>query len=242
MGVQATLNEMAEAIPGGVASCDLTVRNSGSVSDSFRFEVIGDAAAWARVVPPRLELAPTTEGVVQVVFSLPRAPWPAAGAVPVDVKVLSQAEPRRPALAQGVLRIAPFSESGASLEPRLSHGRRRAQHILTVHNRGNGVMCVGIGVVHADRGLQVDLSSTEMYVPPGRSGSVLLTARRRIPRLWGSGPTGSFNLTIEAAGVSPIAIGGAMHQEVAGWGLRCGAVLGITVVALALAVLVMALG
>ncbi|MGH9188417.1 MAG: hypothetical protein ACRD0Q_00060 [Acidimicrobiales bacterium] len=218
---------MAEAVPGAVATCDLTVRNAGAVNDSFRFEVKGDASSWARVKPPTLELAPTAEGVVQVVFNIPRSPWPAAGALPVDVKVLSSAEPARPAVAQGVLRIAAFADAYATLEPRLSHGRYRAQHILTIHNRGNAPLGARISLARTDSGLRADLSPAEINVAPGRCGSARVTVSRRLPRLWGAGPSRSFVLRVEAAGVPPVSLDAAMQQEAAGWGLRAAAVAGL---------------
>lgn len=227
MAAQVKLDDMAEALPGGVAKCDLTVRNAGTVFDRFRFEVKGDVSAWATVTPSSLELGPTAEGVVQVVFTLPRSSWPAAGALPVDVKVLSRAEPARPSVAQGVLRIAGFTDAGATVMPSVSHGRHRAQHMLTVHNRGNTPMQARIFLTRADRGLAVTVSPPQLNIASGRCETARLTASRRVPRLWGSGPTRSFDLTVEADGAAPLNVDAAMRQEAAGWGLRCGAVFGL---------------
>jgi hypothetical protein len=240
MAMKVRLDEAA-AVPGGSTSCNLAVRNSGLDRDVYRFEVRGEASTWARVSPPILELLPDAEGTVKVFFDMPRSPWPAAGALPVDVRVVSQAEPNRPALATSLLRIEPFSEAHATLEPRLSRGRRRAQHVVTVHNRGNTPLRARIAPAMADRGLQVDVEPQEVNVAPGRCGAARVTARCPLPSLWRPGSTRRFELQVGAGGVGPLVLGAEMQREPAGLVAKVIAaaslflVAGLTLTALALA-------
>ena len=72
MGAAASLEPHAlDVDPGGVATCQITVRNTGSVVDEFAFSVLGPAGAWAEVEPPSLSLFPGAEGTATVRFRPP---------------------------------------------------------------------------------------------------------------------------------------------------------------------------
>ena len=40
-------SEVAQVVPGAVATVPVTIRNTGTVVDQFAIEVLGDASAWA---------------------------------------------------------------------------------------------------------------------------------------------------------------------------------------------------
>ena len=44
--------------PGGQTSVTVSVRNQGQADDSFRLDVLGDAAAWCQVSPAVVEVGP----------------------------------------------------------------------------------------------------------------------------------------------------------------------------------------
>ena len=84
MGALVTLASKAlEVVPGSVASCTVTVKNTGTVVDQFTNDVLGDPGAFASAEPPALSLVPGAEGTAVVSFVPPRdAATPAGALVP----------------------------------------------------------------------------------------------------------------------------------------------------------------
>lgn len=73
MGAMTTVpSDRLSVRPGDEASCEITVRNTGHVVDSFHLEPLGALAAWMRVEPAQLPLMPGTEGTAVVYFEPPR--------------------------------------------------------------------------------------------------------------------------------------------------------------------------
>jgi hypothetical protein len=52
--------------PGGESVIVLALHNTGTIVDEYAVEVLGEAAAWITVEPPRLPLFPGDEGAVTV--------------------------------------------------------------------------------------------------------------------------------------------------------------------------------
>ena len=63
MGASVTLVTPAVSVePGGTVTVAVKVRNTGTVVDEFVLDVLGDAAGWATVAPPAVNLFPGAEG------------------------------------------------------------------------------------------------------------------------------------------------------------------------------------
>jgi uncharacterized membrane protein len=63
MGAVASLGNARLAVePGGTASVEITIRNSGSVVDQFTIDILGASSAWAAADPPTLSLFPGAQG------------------------------------------------------------------------------------------------------------------------------------------------------------------------------------
>ena len=59
MGASVTLTAPSiGVVPGGEATLELRLRNTGTVVDEFSLSVLGDAAGWASVEPPTISLFP----------------------------------------------------------------------------------------------------------------------------------------------------------------------------------------
>ncbi|MDX6564880.1 MAG: hypothetical protein QOE10_542, partial [Gaiellales bacterium] len=91
MGAAASLEPHAlDVDPGGVATCTVTVRNTGSVVDEFAFSVLGPAGEWADIQPPTLSLFPGAEGTATVRFRPPRDATTRSGRIPFGLRVASR--------------------------------------------------------------------------------------------------------------------------------------------------------
>ena len=103
MGASVTLVTPAIAVePGQSVSITLKVRNTGSVVDEFALDVLGDAAAWAAVEPPTINLFPGAEGEAKAVFRPPRAASTPAGLVPFGLRARSREDPAGSAVEEGI--------------------------------------------------------------------------------------------------------------------------------------------
>jgi len=123
MGAIASLDRQAiEVSPGGEASLEIKVRNSGSVVDEMTVSVLGSAADWSSAVPPSLSLFPGAEGTATITFRPPRSASIPAGEMAFGVRVASQEDPGGSTVEEGKLEIEPFSEVGAELQPLTSRG------------------------------------------------------------------------------------------------------------------------
>ena len=102
MGASASpLPAALDVVPGEQASCEIRIRNDGQVVDEFTFEVLGDAAPWAQVVPASLQLLPATLGAVKLQVSPPRRPSTKDGAVALGLKIVSKEDPEHPRRSRG---------------------------------------------------------------------------------------------------------------------------------------------
>ena len=171
MGALVTLSEKTiEVLPGAVATCTVTVKNTGTVVDEFTIDVLGDAAAWAAAEPATFSLFPGAEGTATVVFRPPRAAATPAGELPFGVRARSQEDPAGSAVEEGVLDVGTFQDPFAELVPRTSRGSRGASHELAVDNRGNGRLNATVTAADQDQLLAFDVKPPGLVVEPGTAG------------------------------------------------------------------------
>lgn len=242
MVVQATLADGAIAVPGDVTSCRILVRNTAEVADRVVLEVLGEASPWASVRPRHLDLGPGDEGEADISLSVPRSWRQVAGAVAIDVRVRSVRHPGRPALAQGVVRVAPFSDVTARLEPSTSHTTREAVHLVTVENRGNTPVQATVALSGVDAGLAVEaVEPPTLTVAPGRSAVSHLRLRCRRPSLLDASRAHNFTVVVHPAGTPPVCLTGTVSQQPFAWAAR-GAVATMALVVLALALAALVVG
>ena len=93
------------------------VRNDGSVVDVFAVDVVGEAAGWASVDPPSVNLYPGAQGTAEVRFMPPRSTAVTAGSKVFGVRVRSQEDPGFSVVEEGVVDVEPFTELGATVVP-----------------------------------------------------------------------------------------------------------------------------
>ena len=214
MGALVTLASKAlEVVPGSVASCTVTVKNTGTVVDQFTIDVLGDPGAFASAEPPSLSLFPGAEGTAVVSFAPPRQASTPAGALPFGIRARSQEDPAGSAVEEGVVTVGTFSDTFAELVPRSSRGSRGATHELAVDNRGNARLNASITAADPDQLLGFDVQPPGLMVDPGTAGFAKIRVRPA-QRFWRGQPkTRPFKVAVAGDDARPIVLDGTMLQE-----------------------------
>src|SRR3954468_342267 len=199
--------------PGGEVSVFIQVRNTGEIVDQYVFEVLGEAAQWASIEPAELSLFPDAEGEIKLTFKPPRDAATAAGSIPFGLKVVSKEHPEDSTVAEGVLEVGLFTDSGAELLPRTSRGRLAGKHELAFDNRGNARVNASLSAADPDNKLRFRFSPPALVSQPGTAPSRKAAVRPKRKFLWAKPRTFPFKVFIEPEGEPPIAVDGTMFQE-----------------------------
>jgi hypothetical protein len=158
--------------PGGTGIASVLIRNTGTVVDQFAVNIIGDASAWARPVPPAVSLMPNSDATVQIHFSPPRTSAVVAGTVPYGVRVTAQEDSEFSVVEESNVQIAGFSSVEAKVVPRTSEAKRKAVHRVEVLNTGNSPVTAEVSASDPDELLAFDLEPSTLTVEPGETGFV----------------------------------------------------------------------
>ncbi|MDA8236668.1 MAG: hypothetical protein M0T75_02100 [Chloroflexi bacterium] len=214
MGALVTLSEKTlEVQPGAVATCTVTVKNTGTVVDQFSIDVLGDPGAWAAAEPAALSLFPGAEGTATVSFRPLRSATTPSGEQPFGVRVRSREDPAGSAVEEGVLVVGAYADTFAELVPRTSRGSRGATHELAVDNRGNGRLNATVTAGDQDQLLGFDVEPPGLVVEPGTAGFAKVRVRTR-RRFWrGTPKTRPFKVAVAGEGGPPIVLDGSILQE-----------------------------
>jgi hypothetical protein len=214
MGALVTLSEKTiEVLPGAVATCTVTVKNTGTVVDQFTIDILGDPAAWTTAEPPTLSLFPGTEGTATAFFRPPRAAETPTGELPFGVRARSREDPAGSAVEEGVLVVGAYQDTFAELVPRTSRGSRGATHELALDNRGNSRLNATITAGDQDQLLAFDVEPPGLVVDPGTAGFAKVRVKPR-QRFWRGQPkTRAFKVAVQGDAGPPILLDGSLLQE-----------------------------
>jgi hypothetical protein len=213
MGAAASLEPHAlDVDPGGVATCTVTVRNTGSVVDELSFSVLGPAGAWADVQPPSISLFPGAEGTATVRFRPPRDASTRSGRIPFGLRVASREDPAGSVVEEGALTVSSYGANTAELLPRTARGRRGARYEVAVDNRGNSEGTIRFAPTDPAEALSFQLVPPEVVVPPGSASFVKLRVRSK-SFMRGQPKTRPFAVAVQPEGDAPIALDGTFLQE-----------------------------
>ncbi len=214
MGASVTLVTPAVAVePGQSISITVKVRNTGSVVDEFALDVLGDAAAWAAVEPPTVNLFPGAEAEAKAVFRPPRTASTPSGLVPFGLRARSREDPAGSAVEEGSVTVGAFMDPHAELVPRTSRGSGSGSHDVAVDNRGNTRLSAEIEATDADQQLKFDVKPPAVVVEPGMAGFAKVKVMPA-KKFWRGQPkTRPFQLFIKPEGGLPITLDGTLLQE-----------------------------
>jgi beta-lactam-binding protein with PASTA domain len=218
--------------PGGTVTTTVTVRNRGTRVEQFRLAVNGPLASLAQVRPPLLSVFPDDEQTAEVVFAVPRAPWPPAGRAPFQVVARSDVHADVADRVAGVVEVGAFAQLNANLEPEMTRGRRPGLHRVTLTNAGNAPLVVETELSDREGELTYDPPGFAVPVPPGATevGEVRVGAK---VRWFGKVQTFPFTATATSAGLPPIPLSGVRRQLPRfPWWIPVAAVVAITLLAI----------
>jgi hypothetical protein len=167
--------------PGGQVTVRVRVRNRSSIVEGFRLDVLGEAAAWAQVHPPEVEVRPQEEAQTVVVFAPPAGTGSRAGQVAFGVRAVSRVDPTASAVAEGDLRVGSVSLSQATLTPVTSRGRFSGRHRIEMSNWGNASVRLHLEVGDPDEALGFLIVPDVLDLPIGTTGRARLKVRARKP-------------------------------------------------------------
>ncbi len=214
MGASATLSQPSAAVdPGGQATVEIKVKNTGTVVDQFAIEVLGDTSAWATADPPTLSLFPDAEGTARVVFRPPRTSSVHAGTQPFGVMVRSHEDPQGSVVEEGTLQIGPFFDSGVELIPRTSRGSRGGRHDLALDNRGNVTLQAALEASDPDKLVRFEFDPPSAFVDPGQAGFAKVRVKPNQTFWRGLPKSHPFQVVVQPEGGSPLTADGNFLQE-----------------------------
>ncbi|HEY4018824.1 MAG TPA: hypothetical protein VGM75_09070 [Pseudonocardiaceae bacterium] len=201
--------------PGESATFEISVRNTGTVVDSFTLRPLGPLASWTTCEPAVVSLFPGQSGTAQVTVAPPLDADTPSGPVAVAVRVISTEDPTGSVVDEGVLRIGGVSLVTAELSPRTgrARGRRTSKYRMALDNRGNTPALVGFTGLDEEDAVDITFQPPELEVPAGAAAfcEVRVRATRRFWR--GQGVTHRFEATAHPPNEAPISTRGALLQE-----------------------------
>jgi hypothetical protein len=214
VGVVATIESVTLSVdPGAETACEVRVRNTGQVVDRVLLDVVGDAADWATVEPPQLNLLPGTDGTARVLFHPPRTSEVLAGDVDFAVRARSQEDPDGSVVEEGTVTVTPFTDLVAELTPRTAHGRRAAKFRLVVSNLGNAPVAAEVSALDPDEHLEFTLRPEAVLARPGTATFVKLRAAPKKRFVKGPDKSLPFQAFVLPEVAEPVTVDGAMLQQ-----------------------------
>lgn len=214
MGASARLSTAAIRVEcGSEATCQVTVRNTGTVVDEYAFAVLGESAAWTAVDPPTLSLFPDAEGEVTVTFRPPRDASTPVGQLPFGVRVASKEDPRGSVVEEGTVDVSPFVDISAEIVPHTSRGRQSGSHEVAIDNRGNQAVEVALSGTDPNDDLTFRFSAPSVTAAPGTASFSRFRVSSR-GLLWRGQPaTLPFAVTVTPYGQQPIRLDASFQQQ-----------------------------
>ncbi|MGH9076113.1 MAG: hypothetical protein ACRDY0_01435 [Acidimicrobiales bacterium] len=193
--------------PGGTASADLRVANTGPTTERFALRVARGPAEWVWCNPSTLVIEAGAEATVRVVCQPPRSPSTQMGPTELAIAVSGTGQ-EPPTMVDVPLDVGSFFDLGAGLDPREAHARGGARYDLTVDNRGNATETLAVRPSAAGEDLEVSADPPELVLAPGASGRSVVEVRP-LRRHWlGRPATRSFEVAVEPASAAAVRLTG----------------------------------
>jgi beta-lactam-binding protein with PASTA domain len=168
--------------PGGRERLLALVRNQSGIVDNYKLSVEGLPEDWYTLYPDTVYLVPygtsgTYEQEVEVHLHPPKKPDAEARVWELKVLADSRAYGNRAAAAPFLLGMQPYVEHETKVQPERVSGRRRAAYQVTVRNRANDVMLVGLDASDQDSELHYDFDPPMIELEPGQAQTTRMVVR-----------------------------------------------------------------
>jgi hypothetical protein len=220
-------------VPGEEATCELKIRNTGTVVDEFTFEILGDPARWTELEPELLHLFPAADGTVTLRLNPPRDFATKAGPTPFGIKVNSKEDPAKSIVQEGSLAVGAFSDLAAELQPQVSRTRRAAEHRVSISNRGNQRLEAALSATDPDNALTFETLPPSVGVEPCGQAAAIVRVEAPKLKITGRPEPHAFQVVVQSAGEKPVGLAGTLSQRplLPWWAILVAAVLLVVVVA-----------
>jgi hypothetical protein len=159
------------------------VRNVGDLVEQYQFEVLGESARWAQVVPRQVSVLPhgQEEKTVEVIFRPPPPPAAPAGEIPFGVRCVSLERRDRCAVVEGDVAVGAVHNLSAQLEPVSPRGRWTGRYKVRFDNTGSVPVTLRLEATDTKQLLRFALAPRDLTVERGQSGRAYLAVRPRQP-------------------------------------------------------------
>jgi hypothetical protein len=197
-----------KAEAGGQAQTTLTLRNPGSLVESFRLDVVGLDDGWWQIHPPELALYPGEDSTAVVVLTPPAAARAPDRPLPFGVRAISTLDASRGVVEEGDLEIGRVFDLQPSISPVTSRARWSARHTVTFTNWGNTPVRLKLSATDKDGRLGFQLTPDAVVVPVGGRATARLRVRPSDPFLRGTPVHMPFQVHGEQPGAAAAAAAG----------------------------------
>jgi hypothetical protein len=165
-------NDLIEVAPGNAESTAFTIKNLGTQVERFGFSLTGPD--WLVVEPATVVVYPGDEATGTVQAAPPRKPGSVAGVTPFRLTVTSALHTHVSSSVAGRVNVAPYYELAAELIPTSSNGRGLTRHHITLDNRSNVPLRIGLNPTDVADGLRLGVPAFA-DVAPGQVVEVPVT-------------------------------------------------------------------
>lgn len=131
-------------VPGGEASVEVNIRNTGRNVDRVDLDIVGVADGWTVVEPGTISLLPGAGTVARLTVRPPRDASVPAGQHLLELHARSLIDPAVDAEQRVSVDVAPFDDLRVRLTPPTSRGTTKAFHRVVVENAGNHPVTVSL--------------------------------------------------------------------------------------------------
>ena len=172
--------------PGEQARLPVRVRNQSRRVESYRVDVVGAAATFARVEPATVSVLPGREAELSVLFNPPGGATAPSGTVPFAVRATSEVEAAYSAAAEGSLELAGVTGLQMWAANNEASGRWSGGYVLEFANQGNAPTRLAVSGRDPAAALKVSVEQELIELSPGGRTTTSLKAKARHPFLRGS--------------------------------------------------------
>lgn len=172
--------------PGQIGTTELTIRNPGSIVETYDVVVLGPAGAWVSVEPVTVSLFPGDEQDVTVTFQPPVTSRIVAGEYAVGFQVTSQVHQESSATAETVVTVPPYYRFRLLQAQSAYTVRTKATTLVRIVNEGNSTVTYSVQATDPEGFMRVFPREPKTTLAPGESRWVEIEVKVA-PKIIGSG-------------------------------------------------------
>jgi hypothetical protein len=159
---------ITDVSPGQAVRIKVSVRNVGTIVETYDLSVLGPARTWITVAPAEISLFPGDEGSAVVTIKPPRTPNMLAGRYEVAIKATSQVLWIERAVAEFSVTVAPYHQFKAVIARSTLELKTKTSTYLQIVNEGNSATKFAVDVTDPDGVFEGHLDAPTYVLDPGQ--------------------------------------------------------------------------